>query len=219
MGWRDINMNRSRPLPNYAVVPAIAGVDRGVAVLRKAAASATRAAAAQLGEAPLAGSAELKAFVAGYLLGFARYAALQDGVDCEAAGSGGSLADLARELAGAIPPAWRIDMQEIGVSPRPTSNPAPRARLRLELRNAPAICDAGYLVGHLEALCGARKLLALARDRLQQAGADAGAAYLTDCDVAADPMQTRSPTLSLRFDADERQVIAAAFGLIASQPD
>ena len=69
--------------------------------------------------------------------------------------------------------------------------------------------EAGALVGRLEAQCGSRKLLGLACERMKQK--DAGSRFLTDCDVAADPMQTRLPTLTLRFHGVERQTILDAF--------
>ena len=76
--------------------------------------------------------------------------------------------------------------------------------------------DAGYLVGHLEAVCECRMLLLKAVARMHAGGPDAGSAYLTDCDVAADPMQTRAPTMSLRLTAEERAVVLAGFNVIAS---
>lgn len=70
---------------------------------------------------------------------------------------------------------------------------------------------AGQLIGRQEALCETRKLLRLARVRLAAGGAEAGAAFLTDCDIAADPMQTRNPTAVLRFTREERAIILSAF--------
>lgn len=71
---------------------------------------------------------------------------------------------------------------------------------------------AGQLIGRLEALCETRKLLRLLRTRLAEGGVEAGAAFLTDCDIAADPMQTRNPTAVLRFTREERAIILSAFG-------
>ena len=72
-------------------------------------------------------------------------------------------------------------------------------------------CQAGRLIGRLEALCESRRLLRQACEKLKTGGPDAGAAFLTDCDIAADPMQTRMPTTPLRFTTEERAVILAGF--------
>jgi hypothetical protein len=81
---------------------------------------------------------------------------------------------------------------------------------RAALRAEPAAADAGYLVGHLESLCGSRRLLtAAARLGLPGPAVDR---FLTDCDTAADRLQTHQPTASLRFDDGERAVLRAALG-------
>ena len=61
------------------------------------------------------------------------------------------------------------------------------------------LADAGYLVGHLESLCGTRRLLDT-RGSVE--------AYLTACDHAADRLQTHHPTAVLRFDPAERAIVA-----------
>jgi hypothetical protein len=80
---------------------------------------------------------------------------------------------------------------------------------RAGLRALPVLADAGYLVGHLESVCGTRKLVRQAVGHVRVEG-DAQD-FLTACDIAADPMQTRQPTLSLRFDPVERAIIEEAF--------
>ena len=165
-------------------------MDRRQAVLKKAAGAAVDAACEQLDEKGTGGREAFTAFLAGYLLGFARDAAANDGVVCDAADVG----HLDEAIATACPEAWKTGL----------------------VARAPAVkgaaSQAGALVGRLEARCGCRKLLRLARDRMGEK--DAGGLFLTDCDVAADPMQTRLPTLSLRFDSAERDVILNAFKTI-----
>ena len=198
MGWRDINMNRRRPQPRVAFVADVPGADRAAQVLAKAAAAAIGLASQQLGESTTGG-----AFLTGYLFGYARQGALRDGVD----GERESMSALAQALAGVLPERWDIDPGQIEFVQRATADRMPRARLRATDAGA----DAGFLVGHLEALCGSEKLLRLALLRMEQGGDQAAQDFLTDCDVAADPMQTRNPTLALRFHGEEREVIRRAF--------
>lgn len=183
MGWRDINMNRRKPRLDVAVVPVAAGEARDTAVLRKAVAAALASLAAQ-------GSADAR-FTAGYLAGFARHQALKHGLDAEADGG----AALQAALAAQAPAGLKDAVQTLRLEPR--LQPTPRAARGA----AEPLADAGYLVGHLESLCGTRKLLATA------GGTDA---YLTRCDHAADRMQTHHPTAVLRFDAGERAIVEAA---------
>jgi hypothetical protein len=72
---------------------------------------------------------------------------------------------------------------------------------RAALAAADSLADAGYLVGHLESLCGTKRLLATGGDV---------EAYLTLCDHAADRLQTHHPTDVLRLDPAERAVVRAA---------
>ena len=72
---------------------------------------------------------------------------------------------------------------------------------RAGLAAADPLADAGYLVGHLESLCGTKRLLATGGDV---------EAYLTLCDHAADRLQTHHPTDVLRLDPAERAVVRAA---------
>ena len=200
MGWRDINMSRRNPQPRRAFVPVEPGEDLDAAVLRKAASQAVSCLSGQgIDTSPEA----LRPFLAGYLLGHARQVALKLGVDCEEA-----INDLVAEMDGSIPPDLRPGLAAIRFAPRPAGSVAPRAKLRAD----EAVADAGYLVGHLESLCGTRKLARLAGERLTQTGVET---YLTDCDVAADPLQTREPTKSLRLTIDERAVIRRAFAALA----
>ena len=192
MGWRDINMNRRRPQPRVAFVAVEPGTDRTRAVLRKAAASAVAAASEQVNGEDMASPPASARFMAGYLLGFARQRSSADGVDCAALppASGSDL--LTEDIARAAPPSWKVVVEGLG---------SDGGRQR----------EAGMLVGRLDAVCGSGKLLRQARARMAEGGAAAARAYLTDCDIAADPMQTRLPTLSLRFHGDERDTILAAF--------
>lgn len=183
MGWREINMNRSKPRRDVAVVPMAAGEDRGAAVLRKAVAAALAAVAEQ-------GAADA-AFAAGYLAGFARREAQKHGLDAEADGGAALLAELGAQA----PDGLKHAVQALQLAPRTV--PSSRAALAA----ADALADAGYLVGHLESLCGTKRLLA--------AGGGAEA-YLTLCDHAADRLQTHQPTHVLRLDPAERAVVRAA---------
>lgn len=198
MGWKDINMNRRKPQLRLAVVPVREGEDIAGAVLRKAAAAAIPALHAQLPDAEEC-PPRIAPFAAGYLAGFARQLALKHDHDAEATHP--PLHALLEELRRAAPAPLSGPLG--GLSFRPRGTASPRARLGPD--NAWA--DAGYLTGHLEALCGTQRLIAAAL-----AGPDAEA-FLTACDVAADPMQTRQPLMSLRFDAGERAVIRMGFGV------
>jgi hypothetical protein len=183
MGWRDINMNRRKPRLDVAVVPVADGEDRDAAVLRKAVAAALAALAEQ-------GAAEVQ-FTAGYLAGFARHQALKHKLDAEADGGAALLAALALQA----PEEMKAAVQALRLVPRLK----PSSRAALGAGNP--LADAGYLVGHLESLCGTRKLLGTA---------GGVAAYLTRCDHAADRLQTHHPTAVLRFDPVERAIVEAA---------
>lgn len=176
-------MNRRKPRIDVAVVPVAAGEDRAAGVLRKAVATAV---AARAGQPAVDGR-----FAAGYLAGFARHQGLKHGLDAEADGGTALLAALA---AGA-PEELRPAVQALRLAPRAT------ATARTALGAGDALADAGYLVGHLESLCGTRRLLDTA---------GGAAAYLTRCDQAADRMQTHHPTAVLRFDPAERAIVEAA---------
>jgi hypothetical protein len=69
------------------------------------------------------------------------------------------------------------------------------------------MADAGYLAGHLASLCRSEGLLASALRLLSQGDVEG---FLTACDTAADRMQTHQPTMSLRFDEQERAVLRRA---------
>ncbi len=184
MGWREINMNRRKPQVSLAVVPGAPGEGRQAAVLRKAASMALDVLRAQLPCGVI--DSRFSPFLAGYLMGHARQVALKHGID----GNDDALSALAAELERQAAPLTGIGisgLQSIGG-------------------------HAGSLVGRLEALCGTRHLLGQALVcGNHSVAADAGNAFLTDCDNAADPMQSRAPTMSLRFNAQERDVILAAF--------
>jgi hypothetical protein len=196
MGWRDINMNRRKPPLRLAVVPAVEGEEPSAAVRRKAAAAARSALEAQQGTAAEV-QGVFRFFDAGYLAGFARHQALKHGVDPEA--DVPPMQSMLRDLAAVSPPSLAVVVDALAFWPCGT--PSSRAALRAEEPSA----DAGYLAGHLDSLCGTAKLRAAA---LAAADADG---FLTACDIAADPMQTRQPTLSLRFDAAERARVRRGF--------
>jgi hypothetical protein len=179
MGWRDINMNRRKPRIDVAVVPMSAGEDREAAVLRKVVAAALASLREQ-------GAAEQR-FTAGYLAGYARHQALKHGVDAEGDGGVALMAALAAQAPGAV--------QGLQLVPRKLRSS------RAALAAADDMADAGYLVGHLESLCGTRKLLNTRGDVT---------AYLTACDHAADRLQTHHPTAVLRFDTVERAIVERA---------
>lgn len=179
MGWRDINMNRRKPRIDVAVVPMGEGEERAAAVLRKA----VTAALASVGEQGAANNA----FTAGYVAGFARHQSLKHGEDAEADGGVALLAALTAQAPDVV--------QALQLVPRKV--PSSRATLAA----ADPLADAGYLVGHLESLCGTKRLLATGGDV---------EAYLTLCDHAADRLQTHHPTDVLRLDPAERAVVRAA---------
>ncbi len=189
MGWRDINMSRRKPPLRLAAVPREDGEDLAAAVLRKAARAALAAQAQQPGNAP-------DAFTAGYLAGYARHQALKHGLDPEEGER--PLEALLAELKAVAPASLALRF-----------SPRKGAQMRSGLAATPPLADAGYLVGHLESLCGTTRLLGLAPPA--GCGPDAIAAYLTHCDHAADRLQTHQPTASLRFDAGEREILRAAF--------
>lgn len=178
-------MNRRKPRLDVAVVPVAEGEDRASAVLRKA---VTAALAARRGQA----MAEA-AFTAGYLAGYARHQALKHGLDAEADGGVALLAALAAEAPDDLTQA----VAALRLAPRAT------ATSRTTLGATAALADAGYLAGHLESLCGSRRLLDTA---------GGGGAYLTRCDQAADRLQTHHPTAVLRLDPAERAIVETALG-------
>lgn len=203
MGWRDINMNRRKPRQSFAVVPVDGALDERTAVLRKAALSAVAAAISQCaGHGDMPRQPELRAFAAGYLAGFARHQALRHGIDAEEDMDG-----LSAMLHATASPQLQAAVSALAFLPRAVFS----ARARLGA--AGSLADAGYLTGHLESLCGSRKLLEAADDFWGKP--DAAHRYLIACDTAADRMQTHQPTASLRFDAAERAVIGEAFSLSA----
>jgi hypothetical protein len=203
MGWRDINMNRRKPRQSVAVVPNEEGLDARAAVQRKSAKNAITSAA---GQNPGYGEAlrqpEFLAFAAGYLAGFARHQGLRHGVDAEQ-----DMSSLLALLATEAPDGLDAALSALEFTARTVSS----ARARLGVADHHA--DAGYLTGHLESLCGCRKLLGLAAEVWGRT--DAVQRYLTACDIAADRMQTHLPTASLRFDQAERAVLRAAFSPLA----
>jgi hypothetical protein len=201
MGWRDINMNRRRPPLRLAVVAVEEGQDERQAVLRKA----CRAALSMLTQVP-AITPMFEPFVAGYLAGFARHQALKHGQDWERDEDGPPMQGLLAELAGQVLPPVRDEVASLRFSPRTGVCPSPRAQLGAEQ----GLADAGYLVGHLESLCRTEKLLAAAHGLLPAGEVEA---FLTACDVAADPMQTHQPTMNLRFDLQERDILRQALGV------
>lgn len=182
-------MNRRKPRRDVAVVPRAEGEDHAAAVLRKSALAALAALDAQWqGD----GGAARLSFIAGYLAGFARHQALKHGLDAEEDG----LLSLMAQLVPMAPPVLRSPLTALAFLPR-TGGASPRAMLRA----SEGLADGGYLAGHLESLCGTRRLLPAAVE---------SATYLTACDTAADRLQTHHPTASLRFDAAERAIVAAA---------
>ncbi len=189
-------MNRRKPHRVLAVVPQEAGQDAASAVLHKACRAALASLAQQKEVA--AGGAVLDLF-AGYLAGYARHEALRHGVDAEhASGSAAPMQALVRELLALSQDHLHPALSGLRFEPR--SHAASR---RTALRAVSVQADAGYLLGHLESLCGTRRLL------LGQ-GRDV-ASFLTACDLAADRMQTHHPTAALRLDGEERRIVAEAF--------
>ena len=172
-------MNRRKPRLDVAVVPMAEGEDRAAAVLRKAVTAAMACVADQ--------DAADAAFTAGYLAGYARHQALKHGVDAERDGGAALIAALAAQAPESV--------RDLQLAPRQ----APSSRTALGASHA--LADAGYLVGHLESLCGTRRLLDT------RGGVES---YLTACDQAADRLQTHHPTDVLRLDPAERAVVRAA---------
>ena len=186
-------MNRRKPRIDVAVVPAEEGEDAGRAVLRKVCRSAVDAAVSQSD-----GAIALLPFIAGYLAGHARQQALKHGLDAESDGC----VELIAVLEAAAPDDLKAAIAALRFAPREAVSG------RAGLRAGAPLADAGYIVGHLEALCGTRRLLAMGLKLGGAAGIDP---YLTACDVAADRMQTHHPTAALRLDPDERAVLRQAF--------
>ena len=104
---------------------------------------------------------------------------------------------------------WQNQMQQFGAEMINGADYIARLREEREqllesiaaIQAADPLADAGYLVGHLESLCGTKRLLATGGDV---------EAYLTLCDHAADRLQTHHPTDVLRLDPAERAVVRAA---------
>lgn len=188
-------MNRRKPRIDVAVVPVVAGEDAASAVLRKACGAALAAVSEQGAQA----GDRLRPFVAGYLAGHARQHALKHAVDAEREGNGA----LVTMLDAMAPEALRPALAALRFTRRGTE--WGRAGLRAET----PLADAGYIVGHLESLCGTRRLLAMAPGMSGDAAAIE--AYLTACDGAADRMQTHHPTAALRLTGDERAILLQAF--------
>lgn len=180
-------MNRRKPRIDVAVVPVGEGEDRAEAVMRKAVAAACAAVMEQ-------GAGDAR-FAAGYAAGFARHQGLKHGVDAETDGG----AALRAALLAQAPEALRgaVEALRFGRRPQPSS--------RAALGASDPVADAGYLVGHLESLCGTRRLLRRRGDV---------ADYLTRCDHAADRMQTHHPTAVLRFDPVERAIVERALAAL-----
>ena len=176
-------MNRRKPRLDVAVVPVAEGEAREAAVLRKAAAAAWAAVAEQ-------GAAEAL-FTVGYAAGFARHQALKHGLDAEGDGGAALLAALVVQAPHTVAAA----LAALRLAPRA------RATSRTTLAATEALADAGWLAGHLESLCGTRRLLDTS---------GGVTAYLTRCDHAADRMQTHHPTAVLRFDPAERAIVETA---------
>lgn len=193
-------MNRRKPPLRLAAVPVEEGQDLREAVLRKASGAAVSA----LSQAPAFGPG-IASFAAGYVAGFARHQALKHGVDAEQ-GEGPPLHDILQLLLPHVPHPLSQEIAMLRFLPRANLANASRSNFRAEDARA----DAGYLVGHLESLCGSRRLLKAAAEL--DGSESAAETFLTACDTAADRMQTHQPTLSLRFDADERQILREALG-------
>lgn len=185
-------MSRRKPPLRLAVVPVEEGQDLREAVLHKA----CRAARVSLDAQAQDMAPGLHCFTAGYLAGFARHQALKHGVDAEQ-GDGASLHDLLTILVRHAPAVLAEEIANLHFQHRESP--------RTKLRAADTKADAGYLVGHLESLCGTQRLLGRF---LSGMGVDH---FLTACDTAADRLQTHQPTMSLRFDLAEREVVLKAF--------
>ncbi len=207
MGWRDINMNRRKPPLRPAAVPVEAGQTLREAVLRKACGAALACLEAQSANIHPDAFSWFRPFAAGYLAGFARHQALKHGVDAEQ-GDGTPMHGLLQVLSPQAPSFLADEIARLRFLPRAGFGKAPRTGLRAEAARA----DAGYLVGHLESLCGSRRLLkAAAEPDVSEIAVDA---FLTACDTAADRMQTHQPTMSLRFDPAERALLRSAFAVV-----
>lgn len=189
MGWRDINMNRRKPPLRLAFIPVEEGQDAREAVLRKASLAALSAVVG----VPLG----REAFVAGYLVGFARHQALKHGLDAEK-----DMPNLLAALGQHAPAPMAEEIARLRFSPRTGPHRSSRAMLCAQDR----LADAGYLVGHLASLCGSERLLASAQTLLTAGDVEA---MLTACDIAADRLQTHQPTMALRFDTEERAILRA----------
>lgn len=184
-------MNRRKPPTRLAFIPVEPGMDRRQAVLRKAAQDA-------LLDVPRI-PPTLLPFAAGFLAGAARQEALRHGVDAEEEGAD-SMAPLLEDLRALAPEAVAQHVVELRLLPR--AGPS-RASLRAE----PGLADAGYLAGHLAALCRAPKLFGMALEALGRKDVEA---FFAACDQAADRLQTHQPTMALRFDSGEREMLRAA---------
>ena len=186
-------MNRRKPPLRLAAVAMAPGEDRQTAVLRKAASSALEVLKAQLlPDMDVSAMHWFSPFLAGYLMGYARQMALKHGIDCEDGALGVLAAELGRQAA---------SLPGFGIS-------------RIQTPGG----EAGCLVGRLEALCGTRHLVGQVSVRACRSDEeDAGIAFLTDCDNAADPMQSRAPTMSLRFNSQERAAILAGFAYLGQR--
>lgn len=194
MGWREINMNRRKPVLRLAVVPVAEGESREAAIIRKVGREAVEGLAAQVqGQHSKAADA----FLGGFALGVARQKALKLGLDCEAADNAMA------QLIAAIPAA-----SGLAFSARQPLPQGLRSRLTASWLFGVA-ADAGYLAGQLEAVCGMRKLAGLALRRVADDPSSAAQRFITDCDIAADRLQSHQPTLSTRFTPAERAIVAA----------
>lgn len=217
MGWKDINMNRRRPQVRHTFIPVEPGLDLQMAVRRKAVGLAVAAFAEQVSPDGLARFAdpELKGFALGYLAGFSSVRAMRDAANPDDPYAEENARALTAEIFRQIRDVLRIEAENVSFTVRGESRTAIRAPLVFTVPGAGAMADAGYLVGHLEGVCNSRKLV---RQMLARRGhMGAGMAFLTDCDIAADPMQTRQPMMLLRFTPQERALILDAFQMKGQQ--
>ena len=110
----------------------------------------------------------------------------------------------------------RVAVVGIGETTYYKHGQSPDAEFKLALKAILAACaDAGYLSGQLEAICGTRRLASLALRRVAGNTATAVQDFITDCDTAADRLQSHQPTLSTRFTAAERAIVAAGIAELA----
>jgi hypothetical protein len=186
MGWREINMNRRKPQTQFAAIAVAPGEDRRTAVLRKAAAQALDALREQLPALEEESQSKLAPFLAGYLLGYARQIASKHDLTGD---------EIGNELMAAFE-RHEASPGGIRISVIPVSGIASDERP-----------DAGRLVGRLEALCDTRHLVRALLRCL--ANANAAENFITACDTAAGPMQSRAPTMNLRFTRTERAIVTA----------